>query len=88
MNGPTTSIRADSLRSPQESEVSGSCVDFPGVTRHQPGTEVVLVAGVVSVDGVVTAGVVRTLNPNLEGNNYFNYCPDGSFSVEVYFSLM
>ena len=61
-----TAVGSDGLGSSEESEISGSRVKLSGVSGDQPRAEVIAVARVVPVDGVVAAGVVGTLYPNLK----------------------
>jgi hypothetical protein len=64
-----TAVGSDGLGSSEESEISGSRVQLSGVSGDQPCAEVIAVARVVPVDGVVATRVVGTLYPNLKNQN-------------------
>ncbi len=61
-----TPVGSDGLGSSKESEISGSRVKLSGVSGDQPRAEVIAVARVVPIDGVVATRVVGTLYPNLK----------------------
>jgi hypothetical protein len=61
-----TAVGSDGLGSSEESEISGSRVQLSGVSGDQPCAEVIAVARIVPVDGVVATRVVGTLYPNLK----------------------
>merc|ERR1719361_2620952 len=60
------SVTADGLSSPEEAEVAGPSVRLAHIAAtDQPGCEVVRISSVLTVHGVISAGVVRTLDPDL-----------------------
>lgn len=61
-----TSAGVSQLRAPQEAQVAGPRPDRLGVAKAQLSAEVVSVQRLLTVNCVISCGVVRTAHPDLE----------------------
>lgn len=57
------------LRSPEESQIASPCPDRLRVSKTKPRIKMIWLQRFIAVDGKVTTGIMRTMNPYLSLEN-------------------
>lgn len=62
-------VTGDCLCTSKKAQVASAGIQAPRVSSNQLGVEVVVVLGLVTIDGEIPAGIVRRLHPDLHGRS-------------------